>query len=737
MTRDVNASVPPWANRLIGLRGTLAIMLFVCTFALFSPSLRYGLVGLDDHDYIAANPLFVDGLTLKNVRTVFTSVQHAMYAPVLWLSLLIDAHFLDASSGDPRGFHMVNVVLHALNAVLLYLLLLACCRKPWRAFFFAALWAFHPLRVESVAWITARKEVLTGLFGLLCVGAYLLAFRRPRASFNRPSIPLYTVSLLFLILGLLVKPALALIAAALLLMDYWPLQRVELSWRPLLHAAPRLIAEKIPFILVAALAIFGAFHSHMERHALADLPMLDRLLSIPIHYLFYLSKSLIPQNLSPLYADLPVWIPSALLAILIFVAISVWAWRSRQVHPHVLVGWLFFLIMFLPVIGLARFGIQSIADRFTYVPAMGLSLLLLYAWPPRRTSLVRTRLLRVAVALAVLALLAAGTLRLLPTWRSSTTLFTRVLSVNPDNRTGLHLRSLWLIHEDGNFEDAREGFARIIDSGVFDQEVLNGMARCLAELKGPSEARDFLLQSPATTNPYDIVARSWDIARYSLMIGQHEAAIQHAREALRYFPRDHHSRPEYLHLLIMTAAHENGDRSLALAHARQFPAYADKTSLAFHDLLPYYLHQWMVFHRTDAHAFFRRLIEAYPDNIGLINNIAWGLATANWSPADPSEVVAHAQAVSLALPDHPGTLDTLAAAQANAGDYVAAAQSIARAIKLLPDSDDPRMELFRSRLHTRLDLYQRGQPYREEGFGRLMAAQFGQGLPIVTPRGEP
>lgn len=715
----------------------LAALLFGMVFALFSPSLRYSLVDMDDLSYISNNPLVMEGFAGGHIRSVFSSFQQGMYSPLLWISYGLDAAILNASPGTPWGFHFTNVLLHALNSALLFLLLEGFCRRPWRALFFAALWAMHPLRVESVAWVSERKDVLSGFWGLLCIWAYVQAWNRRKdtARESRLSPVLTITSLVFFALGLLVKPSLVPIPFALLLLDFWPLRRIELSISSIRRSAPRLLAEKIPFFLFAVLASMAATTAHKVIHGLSEVPLSTRIFNIPVHYAFYLMKTAFPVNLSPLYTDIPPSLFLFILSCIVLLALTAWTWVDRSRHPNRLVGWLFFLGIFAPAIGLVRFGAQSIADRFTYLPAIGLSVGLLFLWPSRAKKAAADRIFRLLTAIGVLAILAGSTLGLLPAWRSPLSLSGHILSNFPDNQTGLEMHAFQMIYRHGNFQEANSAFDRIIAGNAYNHNVLAGKARCLAHLHGPAEAIDFLLRMPETGNPYDL--RTWDIARYALMQRKYSDAIEHARRALQVRPADL-SHPAYLHLLIMAAAHEKGDMALALTHARQFPAYAHKTSLALTDLLPYYLHQWIEGYRSDAYAFFQRLIEQHPDDTGLLNNIAWGLATADWSPAAPAEVLDIARRVCEAFPQpNPGALDTLAAAQANAGDFPSAIQTVQKAIELLPSRDDAHIAEFRKRLLSRLSLYRQQKPYREEAFSRLMAAQFGKGLPVTNKKDAP
>lgn len=711
----------------------LALLLFGLTFALFSPTLRYGLVDLDDQQYLTTHPLVMEGISPAHVRTAFTSFYQCMYTPLLWLSYGLDADVLKATPAHPSGFHFTNVFLHALNSVLLYLLLLGFCKKPWRAFFFAALWSLHPLRVESVAWIAERKDVLSGFFGLLCLGTYLQAWLR-RTS-GRPRLTWTAASLIFFALGLLSKPSLVPIPGALLLMDLWPLRRMEATFRTIFRALPRLIGEKIPYFILAVLAARAATAAHQTMFGLKEVPLAIRLTAVPLHYVFYLWKTVVPRHLSPLYPDLVPSFGLASLCLLLLLALTAMTWQVRRRHPEGLVGWLFFLGILAPAIGVVRFGAQSIADRFTYFPALGFSVALLFLCPSPSSQHRWRRTLRLTLATAALLGLATATRRGLPTWQSPASLHEHILACFPDQAMALDMRAFQAISTTGNFQQADQDYDRILQLSSFNYTALTGKARCLAALQGPAAAKGFLLSAPATDNPYAQQALLWDTARYALMLRQYDDAIRYAQQALDR-PSENRAVTAYLHLLVMTAAFENKQLPLALAHARQFPAYADKASLEEVDLLPYYLHQWIDYYRADAYAFFQRLMQAHPEQNGLINNLVWGLATADWSPAPPTEVLRLAQQVADSFLHSPaGVLDTLAAAQANAGDFAAAVRTLQQALDSLPA--DPELDPLRARLQHRLHLYQQQQPYREDAFSRLMASQFGKGLPTTTRNTPP
>ena len=715
-----------------------ALLLFVLAFALFSPSLRYGLVDLDDITYVSNNTTVLEGLSASSIRQAFSpdNVTATMYMPLLWVSYMLDVEWLGATPGNPLGFHFTNVLLHAVNSVLLLLLLLAFCKKPWRAFFFAALWAVHPLRVESVAWVTERKDVLSGLFALLSIGAYVWAGRRMSAPGGLPSParalspPLAIAALLCFALGLLVKPSLAPIPFVLLLLDFWPLRRVELSWPSARRAAPRLLLEKIPFFLLAALAAYGTVRGHQAVTGEIAVPIPLRLLSVPLAYGFYLLKTVLPLHLTALYLPFSSWMPpsvltaSALLAGGLLLGLTMIVWRSRGTSPNRLVGWFWFLGMLLPVCGLIPIPSNDVADRFSYLPALGLSIAFLFLLPSDRWDHRTWRWIRPVLALAVLTTLAHLSLRQLPAWENTAALYARVLDVFPRHATALKACAIQLIRDTGDFRQADQLISTALAAEPRHWESHFTKAQCLSELESPAAAQRHLLGIVPPSSLFASVAWRRDLARYALMLGQHEEALRQADQALTRLPPHDLSQTPIL-LLALAAAYEQGDLARALSYARRFPPYAEKTTLELADLLPHFVFQWVAGYRRDAYSFFRRLTAAYPDRPNILNNVVWALSTASWSPAEPQEVLDMATHLSSLAPPNPGMLDTVAAAQANAGDFDAAIRTMQEALAMFPADANSDLLLFQERLASRLALYKQRRPYREDAFSRMYATYFG------------
>ena len=410
-----------------------AVFLFLITIALYVPATGNDFVNFDDPDYVTANPQVQAGLTLEGVRSAFSTPTASNWHPVTVMSHLVDCQIFGLK---PWGHHLTSVLLHALNAMLLFGLLNQMTGARWRSLFVAALFAVHPLRVESVAWVAERKDVLSGLFGLLALifyARYRLALEEsPKAEIRRPKASTsYGLSLGCFALGLMSKAMLVTWPFVMLLLDYWPLERFKRI------RASRLVTEKIPFFVLAAGASVVTFAVQQREGAVAaveNLPLGARAGNALISYCRYLGKSFWPSDLAVFYPH-PVHWPLAqlLLAGGLILGISGLLLVLRRRSPYLLVGWLWFLGTLVPVLGLVQVGGQSMADRYTYIPQIGILILAVWGAYDLTT---RARWLRVALPIAgstAIVVCMALTVKQLGYWKDSETLFRHALAVTEDN----------------------------------------------------------------------------------------------------------------------------------------------------------------------------------------------------------------------------------------------------------------------------------------------------------------
>jgi len=429
-------------------------VLFFGTLLLFSRAVGNRFLDCDDPDYVTQNAHVQAGLTWAGVDWAFTSSAAANWFPLTWLSHMLDWQLF---GNDPRGHHAVNILWHALNAVVAFLALRRLTGAFWTSAASAALFAWHPLRVESVAWVAERKDVLSGFFGLLTLWAYA-AYAEKRRERRSGARSFYALALAAFATGLLCKPMLVTLPCLLVLLDWWPLRRIGPA-----EKLSSLLLEKAPFFLLTIVSCVITYRVQQAGNAVVEsLGLGARLANAVVSVACYLGKFSWPVNLAVGY-PIPDHQPGATVAgatvlVLTMTGVALWQWRRR---PWLLVGWLWFLGMLVPVIGIVKVGLQAMADRYTYLPILGWQLALLWtlselAWP----SVVR----RFVPALigVVLAGCAARTWDQLGVWRDSRALYEHALAVTKDNYLAHSYLATTLLNE-GRFDEAAAHLQRAIE----------------------------------------------------------------------------------------------------------------------------------------------------------------------------------------------------------------------------------------------------------------------------------
>jgi tetratricopeptide (TPR) repeat protein len=430
-------------NSLSVLAGSL---LFLLVLGAFWPAVHNDFVGYDDPDYVTGNWHIQKGWNWETIKWAFVSGEAANWHPLTWLS-----HALDWEIFGPAawGHHLTNILLHAINTLLCFLALKRLTNGFWESFVVALLFGLHPLRVESVAWVAERKDVLSGFFFFLTLLAYAsyvkqLGGRRAQAvSTQNPGkeshlccVQTYALAFVLFVLGLLSKPMLVTLPFVLLLLDYWPLSRFEpksRSWKS--TALFPLLKEKVPFFAAALAAGVITLSVQHRGGAMATAgPLVPRVENAVISYCRYLGKIFLPVDLAVFYPPVDRWpILAVLLATALLVALTVGAVMLWASHPYVVVGWFWFVGMLLPVIGLIQVGEQSMADRYTYLPAIGF--LLMVVWGI--CAMMAQSRLYAFVAVTTSAAVALGCLIVtreqIGWWRDSEHLFRHALSVTTAN----------------------------------------------------------------------------------------------------------------------------------------------------------------------------------------------------------------------------------------------------------------------------------------------------------------
>lgn len=406
----------------------LCVALAALTLAVYWQTTTHEFINFDDPGYITSNPHVQAGVNPDGIRWALTATAEFNWHPLTWLSHMLDCRLFGL---DPAGHHLMNILLHTANTILLFLFLTRVTASQWQSAFVAALFALHPLHVESVAWAAERKDVLSALFWMLTMLAYAGYAKRPH--------PLrYILTLLAFALGLMAKPMLVTLPFVLFLLDYWPLGRWQDADCRADSAHRRgLVLEKIPFLLLAATSSVVTLLVQQRSGAvmsLARLPFSLRLENALVAYMRYIGKVIWPRDLAVLYPisrDLPLWQVAG--SALFLVAVTLLLTRLARRSPCCIVGWLWFVGTLVPVIGLVQVGVQGMADRYTYVPLIGLFVMVGWGVPDILRGWRYRNLVMSTVAALLVAVLWLGTWRQLGYWQDSITLYRHTLAITSGN----------------------------------------------------------------------------------------------------------------------------------------------------------------------------------------------------------------------------------------------------------------------------------------------------------------
>ena len=470
----------------------IALALFFGTLLLFARAIGHDFVNYDDPDYVTANAQVKAGLSGETLRWALTSGEASNWHPLTWGSHLLDVTLYGL---NPHGHHATSVAWHAVNAALAFLAMRRLTGALWTSAFFAALFAWHPLRVESVAWVSERKDVLSGFFGFVVLWLYAGYVERRRAGAGGGGAGrIYALMLGAFALGLMAKPMLVTLPCVLLLLDVWPLGRT--AWWPGAGApAARktetvgwLVAEKAPFfLLVAASSVVTYLVQRGGGSVSSALTLDERLANAVVAVARYLGKFFVPVDLAVLYPHPGHWAPGYVAAALGLVGVltvgAVWQGRRR---PWIAVGWCWFLGTLVPVIGLVQVGLQSMADRYTYLPMLGVQVALGWTVRDAATSPGARRAAAWAGA-AVLGVCAVATTRQIGVWENSRTLFDRAVAVTTGNYVAHDNRGLYLFKA-GRIDEAMQDYraALAINPGYLNAN--NNLGHAFTELGRPAEA---------------------------------------------------------------------------------------------------------------------------------------------------------------------------------------------------------------------------------------------------------
>jgi Flp pilus assembly protein TadD len=516
----------------------IALLLIVATLIVFARAGGFEFLQYDDNLYIGDNRIVQEGLSWDSAAWAFTTLSAANWHPLTWLSFLLDVRLFGP---QPGALHLVNVLLHAFNAALLFLLLQRMTGSRWRSAFVAALFALHPLHVESVAWVAERKDVLSVFFGLLTIWAYLRYADRPHAS-------RYALVVLFFVLSLMSKPMLVTMPCLLLLLDYWPLGRMSGRLQPVTGPVPvrrqasltRLMAEKIPLLVLCAVSSAVTVVAQERGNALSselELGLGLRLANAAVGYVRYLGKTFWPASFSVFYphpgASLPLW--QTIGACLILLLITSLALLRFRRSPWLAVGWFWFVGTLVPVIGLVQVGAQSIADRYTYFPLIGVFVMIAWEAPELLKGLrVPPRTIWIS-SIVVLVVLSGLTWRQLGFWKNDETLFRHAVSVTENNCVALASLAEALLRENKP-DDAYGYFRKTLQLCPKDEQSWYNLGVLQRDRGELGEAENSLREALRLKPSY---IRAWsNLGAVYLATGRISEAIDALLEAARLAPGD-------------------------------------------------------------------------------------------------------------------------------------------------------------------------------------------------------
>ena len=442
----------------------VCLLLVLIVWLGFGQALQCGFVNYDDDFFVYNNLLVIDGLSVHGIVQALTRVDQNFYYPLCTISFMLDSTVYGI---NPFGFHLTNVLLHMTSVVLLFLVLQKMTGSMWRSVLAAAFFAVHPLRVESVVWITERKDVLSGLFFMLTLLAYLSYARRPF------SLRRYAAVFLLYLAGLMSKPMLVSLPFALLLLDWWPLRRFSAPFQ-------RVFLEKIPLLVLSVCFCIVTLAADTGGGVVVEnLPFSWRVYNALISYVAYIRQMVFPVGLALPYPSTVVSFAEAGAALLFLSIFSVTVILLRKKKPYLLTGWFWYLGMLVPVLGLFRVLGTARADRFTYLPQIGLCLLLVWATADWCTS-VRRRVWLSVFAFIVLAGLVTATRHQSTYWRDSETLWNHTLSCTAGNSVA-HSNLGTALFVQGRTQEAIPHFQKAIELGTKQAEVFNNLGTALAD----------------------------------------------------------------------------------------------------------------------------------------------------------------------------------------------------------------------------------------------------------------
>ena len=683
---------------LISKVAGICIVLIALVWVVFGQTLQHKFVNIDDGAYVFRNPTVTQGVSVEGTKWAFTHAVAANWHPLTMLSHMVDCQFFGVT---PTGHHFTNVVLHSLAAVLLFLAVWWMTGNLWRSGFVGSVFAIHPLHVESVAWVAERKDVLSAVFFMLTLLGYVYYTRRP-------SLLRYTLIFVLMACGLMAKPMLVTLPFVLLLLDYWPLNRSQrstvsgqkdsdLSWKDL-------VIEKIPLLILSIAASAATLVTqHQSINLVKTMSLGARIGNVFVSFGLYLAQTVWPANLAVFYPfpenGIAWWEVTAGIAV--FIAISVTAWVERRTRPYLLTGWLWYVGMLVPVLGIVQVGIQSHADRYMYLPQIGLCLLITWLaadvfgrWRYRRPALV-------VISAVLLAGLVWRAHAQTSYWRDSESLWEHSVAVTADNEMAReHLSDAYLDKE--RIDDAIVQARAAVNAQPESADAHGVLGAALAR-RGQNDEAITELQLSLRLNAR-LARAHYNLGNVFLQKGNIETAIENYEDELRLQPQFAEG-----HNNLANALFKKGQIDQGLAHLktalelnRNYPEAHNNLGIALSQMgrMPEAIAEW------------KKVLKLQPDNLEANCNLAWILATfPDASVRSGSEAVECAEkAIQLSNGKNARIWRLAAAAYAEAGRFPEAVKAAQKGVAIAEAEGNSTLV---QTLQANLRLFEQGSPLRD------------------------
>lgn len=690
-----------------GKSAAVCLVLGALVWLVFAQTLGFEFTNCDDQTYVTENPKVTSGLTVHGVIWAFTHTVSNNWHPLTVLSHMLDCTLYDLNAS---GHHFTNVFLHTLVVVLLFLVLSNMTGAFWQSAFVAAVFAIHPLRVESVAWISERKDVLSGIFFMLTLGAYTRYVRVP-------SPRCYILVIILFALGLMAKPMLVTLPFLLLLLDYWPLKRLtgsrSISRKPKRDSNKQsnsrnlyiLVREKIPlFILSAASCVATIIAQRTGIVPTETLSMSSRIGNGFISVMTYVRQMIWPSGLAVLYPfpNLAVSPWQIIASISVVLATSAIAFGVRKNHPYIVVGWLWFLGMLVPVSGVVQVGLQSHADRYTYLPQIGLYILGTWTLADLLASWQRRQIILATTAVVMLAVLTSFAYVQASSWRDSITLWTRDLAVTSTNSAAEDAICSALLHA-GRVDEATVHAENEVAIDPDSAQAHTSLGTALLLKRQLDDALGHF-EKAVQLRPRDAEAQI-GLGNVLLKKGEVAEAVAHYEKAAELDPNS-----PTKHYNLALALLMQGQSIEAADHLKRAldiqPNYPDAD----------YFLGIVLFRQNraaDAVVHWQRTLKLQPQNWNAASMLAWVFATSrNDSIRDGAKAVGLAEsAVKSSRSKDPTVFRALAAAYAETGRFSAAVDAAQEAVRLATGQGNSALV---NSLESEIALYQAQTPVRED-----------------------